>query len=291
MKTEERNRKSRNLQERSTAEILRRINEEDQKVAVAVREEIPRIKSVVQKFVATFKNGGTVYYVGAGTSGRLGVLDAAEIPPTFGVSRDRVVGLIAGGDEALTSALEGQEDDREAGKRLIREKKVNADDLVIGISASGSTPFVLGCLESASKKGAGTAAITNNKDQPIGKFSEVTVVVETGPEVIAGSTRMKAGTAQKMVLNMISTVSMIRLGKVYDNLMVDVVASNEKLKDRAKRILRELTDADEEEIEKTLVACDYRVKPSILSIKEQISVTKAREKLQEHDGFLESALE
>ncbi|MFP4136375.1 MAG: N-acetylmuramic acid 6-phosphate etherase [Candidatus Acetothermia bacterium] len=290
METESRNKKTRDLQAKSTRDLLRLINEEDKKIAEAVRETIPRIKDVINKFVSTFKSGGTIYYVGAGTSGRLGVLDAAEIPPTFGVPDDRVVGLIAGGEEAFTSAQEGREDDRLAGKKLTEENDISEDDLVIGISASGRTPFVLGCLEAADDAGAATASITNNKGQPIVKPSDVSVALETGPEVIAGSTRMKAGTAQKMVLNMISTVSMIKLGKVYDNLMVDVVASNEKLKERARRILRELTEADEVEIEKTLEASNYEVKPAVLVLKGRLSVKKARKLLESHGGYLDSAL-
>ncbi|MFW6190840.1 MAG: N-acetylmuramic acid 6-phosphate etherase [Candidatus Bipolaricaulota bacterium] len=289
METESR-KKTRDLQAKSTRDLLRLINEEDKKIAEAVRETIPRIKDVINKFVSTFKSGGTIYYVGAGTSGRLGVLDAAEIPPTFGVPDDRVVGLIAGGEEAFTSAQEGREDDRLAGKKLTEENDISEDDLVIGISASGRTPFVLGCLEAADDAGAATASITNNKGQPIVKPSDVSVALETGPEVIAGSTRMKAGTAQKMVLNMISTVSMIKLGKVYDNLMVDVVASNEKLKERARRILRELTEADEVEIEKTLEASNYEVKPAVLVLKGRLSVKKARKLLESHGGYLDSAL-
>lgn len=290
METESRNKKARDLQAKSTRDLLRLINEEDKKIAQAVRETIPRIEDVINKFVSTFKSGGTIYYVGAGTSGRLGVLDAAEIPPTFGVPDDRVVGLIAGGEEAFTSAQEGREDDRLAGKKLAEENDISEDDLVIGISASGKTPFVLGCLEAADDAGAATASITNNKGQPIVKPSDVSVALETGPEVIAGSTRMKAGTAQKMVLNMISTVSMIKLGKVYDNLMVDVVASNEKLKERARRILRELTEADEVEIEKTLEASNYEVKPAVLALKGRLSVKKARKLLESHGGYLDSAL-
>ncbi|MBS3765726.1 N-acetylmuramic acid 6-phosphate etherase [Candidatus Bipolaricaulota bacterium] len=290
METEGRNENSKNLQKKSTREILRLINDEDRRVADAVRNEIPRIESVIREFVTTFKNGGTIYYVGTGTSGRLGVLDASEIPPTFGVPEGRVVGLIAGGVEALTSAREGREDDRVAGERLAKEKDITDGDLIIGISASGTTPFVLGCLEAANNNGAATASITNNLCQPIEKYSDTSVVVETGPEVIAGSTRMKAGTAQKMVLNMISTVSMIRLGKVYDNLMVDVVASNQKLKKRAKRILNELTSAEEAKIEEVLETSDYEVKPAILAVKGQLSVKEARKLLQSHDGYLDSAL-
>lgn len=290
MKTEEPNEDAEGLHDKNTKEVLEIINSEDKKIATAVEEEIPEIEATVEVFARTIKNGGSVYYVGAGTSGRLGVLDASEIPPTFGLEEDRVVGLIAGGKEAVTSAKESREDDKEAGKKLVREKKVTSSDMVIGISASGRTPFVLGCLEEARGNGADTAGITNNAGAPIGKFSDVTITAETGPEVIAGSTRMKAGTAQKMILNMISSAAMIRLGKVYDNYMVDLVASNEKLKERSKRILESLTGADKELITAVLEESEYEVKPAILALKEDLSIAEARRELDACDGYLGRAL-
>ncbi len=291
MKTEEPNEEAEGLHEKSTKEVLEIINSEDKKVATAVEEEIPEIEAAVENFARTIKGGGSVYYVGAGTSGRLGVLDASEISPTFGVEEDRVVGLIAGGKEAVTSAKESREDDKEAGKELVREKKVTSGDMVIGISASGRTPFVLGCLEEARGKGVDTAGITNNSGAPIGKFADVTITAETGPEVIAGSTRMKAGTAQKMILNMISSAAMIRLGKVYDNYMVDLVASNEKLKERSKRIVKSLTGADKERITAVLEESEYEVKPAILAIKEGLTIAEARRELDACDGYLGRALD
>lgn len=290
MKTEEPNKDAEGLHEKSAKEILKIINAEDKKIATAVEKEISSIKSAVDLFTRTIKNGGSVYYVGAGTSGRLGVLDASEIPPTFGLSEDRVVGLIAGGKDAVTSAKEGREDDKEAGKKLVRERNIGSNDMVIGISASGSTPFVLGCLEEARTNGSETAGIANNSGAPISEFSKITITAETGPEIIAGSTRMKAGTAQKMILNMISTTAMVKLGKVYDNFMVDLIASNEKLKDRAKRIIKSLTGADEERIKAVLKESDYAVKPAVLAIKKELTVAEAREKLTACDGYLGRAL-
>ena len=290
MKTEQPNEDAEGLHEKSTKEILEIINSEDKKIATAVEKEIPRIESTVDLFTRTIKNGGSVYYVGAGTSGRLGVLDASEIPPTFGLGENRVVGLIAGGEDAVTSAKEGREDDKEAGKKLVRERDIGSNDMVIGISASGSTPFVLGCLEEARAHGSETVGISNNPGAPISKCSNITITAETGPEIIAGSTRMKAGTAQKMILNMISSASMVELGKVYDNFMVDLIASNEKLKDRAKRILKSLTDAEEEKIEAVLKESNYEVKPAVLAIKEDLTVAEARQELDACDGYLGRAL-
>lgn len=291
MKTESRNQNAKNLHEKDTREVLRIINQEDSSVADAVGKALRDIELAVESFVDSFRKGGRIIYVGAGTSGRLGVLDAAEIPPTFGVPEGRVIGEIAGGEEAITSAREGCEDDREAGEARAQEKRIEEKDFVLGISASGRTPFVLGYLEAASKNGADTAGITNNPDTQLEKASDVTIVAETGPEVIAGSTRMKAGTAQKMVLNMISTAAMIRLGKVYDNLMVDVVASNEKLKDRARNIVEGLTEAGKDDINAILKETGYEVKPAILALRADLTVTEARNRLDRNDGHLDLALE
>ncbi len=291
MKTEARNEDAKNLHKKETGEILRLINEEDKTVADAVGEALPEIEEAVNLFVKSFRNGGRVFYVGAGTSGRLGILDASEIPPTFGVSENRVVGLIAGGKEAITSAQEKTEDERSSGERLAEEKGIGKNDFVVGISASGRTPFVLGCLEYSSDRGASTASITNNRNAQVERTSDVTIVAETGPEIIAGSTRMKAGTAQKMILNMISTASMIRLGKVFDNLMVDVVPSNEKLKNRATGIVKTVTGMEEGRIEEKLKESEYEVKPAILSLVGNISVSVAREYLKKHEGYLDAALD
>lgn len=291
MKTEERNDNSRNLHKKSIAGILQIINQEDQKVAGAVRRALPEIERAVEKYVDSCRCGGTVYYIGAGTSGRLGVLDASEMPPTFGVPEDRTEGVIAGGKEALMSAKEGSEDNREEGKKLIEKREISKNDFVVGITASGTTPFVLGCLEETQKRSIPNAGITNNSGAQVENFTDITMVVETGPEVITGSTRMKAGTAQKMVLNMLSTAAMIKLGKVYDNVMVDMVASNSKLRRRAKRILSTLTSVDEKEIEEVLAETDYHVKPALLALKANIEVEKAIGILKQNDGYLDRALD
>ena len=290
METEKRNEVARNLHKKDTGEVLRIINEEDKKVATAVRQTLPEIEEAVDLFVDTFRNGGRVFYVGAGTSGRLGIIDASEIPPTFGVPEGKVIGLIAGGRKAITSAREGREDERSAGERIVDERSIEKKDLIIGISASGRTPFVLGCLEVGGSKGVPTVGITNNSNAPMKEVSKVTIIAETGPEVIAGSTRMKAGTAQKMILNMISTASMVRLGKVYDNLMVDVVASNEKLRSRARKIVKIVTGEKEEKIDKALENANFEVKPAILSLLGNLSEKEAREYLEKTNGYLDAAL-
>ncbi|MBS3814029.1 N-acetylmuramic acid 6-phosphate etherase [Candidatus Bipolaricaulota bacterium] len=290
METEERNENARNLHEKSTEQILKIINREDQKVASAVEAVLPKIETLVAEFVKTYENGGDICYIGAGTSGRIGVLDASEIPPTFRVPSNRIRGLIAGGKSAFASARESEEDDRQAGYNRVKQE-MSEGDFLIGVSASGETPFVLGGLKRAEEIGITTAAITSNENPSVEKIAETTVVVETGPEVIAGSTRMKAGTAQKMILNMISTTAMVNLGKVYDNFMVDVVPTNKKLKRRAIRALQSLTDKDEEEIQSVLQQSGYEVKPALISLKFGIPVSDAREALSKNDGFLGPAME
>lgn len=289
MKTEEQNEDARNLHEKSTDQILRIINKEDQKVACAVEKVLPEIELLVEKFVKTYKKGNDICYIGAGTSGRIGVLDASEIPPTFRVPPHRVKGLIAGGKKAFGSAEESKEDDQQAGAERVK-KEMKEGDLLIGISASGETSFVLGGLKRAKETGIATAAVTSNEDTSIEEVAETTVIAETGPEVIAGSTRMKAGTAQKMILNMVSTAAMINLGKVYDNFMIDVVPTNEKLKNRAIRTLQKLTDRGQDDIKVALEKSDFEVKPALLSLKFEVSVDKARKALSSSNGFLKPAM-
>ena len=231
--TEQRNDRFGDMDALSTEELMYRINDEDAKVAAAVRLTIPQAAAAAEHAAAGIAKGGRLIYVGAGTSGRLGVLDASECPPTFGVSYETVQGHIAGGYGALIHAAEGAEDDAEAGIELIDSLDVNADDTVIGISASGGARYVIAAVKRAREKGAYTAAITSNPNTPLGRAAETEIAAITGAEAVAGSTRMKCGTAQKMVLNMLSTGAMIKLGKVYGNLMVDVKASNEKLYQRA----------------------------------------------------------
>ena len=235
--TESRNPATANIDTVSTLEMVRLINAEDAKVAPAVATQLPHIAEAIDRIAARMREGGRLIYVGAGTSGRLGVLDASECPPTFNTAPKQVVGLIAGGNIALTTAVEGAEDDREAGARAIAALNVAAKDNVVGIASSGSTPYVLGALAEARRRGALTISLACNSPAPVEALADVIIAPIVGPEVLTGSTRLKAGTAQKMVLNMLSTGVMIRLGKTYGNLMVDVRATNAKLRQRARRIV------------------------------------------------------
>jgi N-acetylmuramic acid 6-phosphate etherase len=243
-RTEHRNPASRGLDRMSTEAILRLMNHEDRRVAIAVGREIPAIRRAVDAIVERVRKGGRLIYVGAGTSGRLAVLDAAECPPTFGVSRNLVQALIAGGRRAVTGAVEGAEDSVGTGARDLRAKKVGRKDVVVGIAASGTTPYVLGALAFARKRGATTVAITSNRGTPIARRAQIVIATEVGPEILAGSTRLKAGTSQKLVLNMLSTATLVRLGHVYENLMIDVALTNQKLRDRGLRILAEASRKD-----------------------------------------------
>lgn len=288
--TEERNPNSSRLDERSIEEILQIMNQEDRKVAEAVGREIERIAQAVRAFIDSYKRGGRIFYVGAGTSGRLGLLDAVECPPTFGIPLDRIQGLLAGGEEAFLKAVEGAEDDHMAGERLVEERAMTDKDLVVGITASGETPFVIGCITAAKSKGIKTVGITSDPDSTLVKLVDISIVPVVGPEVIAGSTRLKAGTAQKMVLNMLSTTAMVKLGKVYDNLMIDLQASNQKLKERAGEILRELTAESPGRIEKILKEANYEVKPALVMLKEGISYKEAVKLLDKYEGFVRRVL-
>lgn len=232
----------RHLEKMSTYELLRCINEEDKTVAARVEKCIPVIESFVEQLYRKMQTGGRLFYIGAGTSGRLGILDASECPPTFGVPHDWVIGLIAGGDSAIRKAVEFAEDDRTLGMKDLEDYGINDMDCVVGIAASGSTPYVVGALEGCQLRGIVTACITCNLDSEITKHADYPIVCEVGPEFVTGSTRMKAGTAQKMILNMISTSAMIRLGRVLDNKMVDMMLSNNKLLDRGTRIIMENSD-------------------------------------------------
>lgn len=274
----------------ATLDMLRRINAEDARIAIAVQDELPRIAHVVDAVAARMKNGGRLIYVGAGTSGRLGVLDAAEMPPTFSASPDQVIGLIAGGERAITQAIEGAEDDPNAGARDIRKLNVSEQDSVIGISASGRAPYVLGAMREAQARGAFIASIACNRPSPAEEIAEVSIALLVGPEVIAGSTRMKSGTAQKLALNLISTGVMIRLGKTYGNLMVDLKASNAKLRDRAKRIVASAANVSFEAAEKLLAQCNGEVKTAIVAARPGVSVADARKELTEAHGSVRKAL-
>ena len=289
--TETRNPKTVNLDELSTIERLRIMNAEDQKVAEAVNKELGSIAQVVDAIIDSFNQDGRLIYMGAGTSGRLGVLDAAECVPTFSVDPSMVQGLIAGGMKAMTIAVEGAEDSKELGVEDLKEIKLSKKDTVVGIAASGRTPYVIGGLSYAKEIGAKTAALSCNKEAEISQYAEMAIEVESGPEVLTGSTRLKAGTAQKMVLNMLSTASMIGIGKVYQNLMVDVKASNKKLVERSKRIIQEATDCTYEQTEEAFEAADQQVKLAIVMILTTSSKQEAMVKLKKARGFIKEAVQ
>jgi N-acetylmuramic acid 6-phosphate etherase len=274
-----------------TLERLRLMNAEDSLVATAVREELPQIAQAVKSIVRSFKAGGRLVYVGAGTSGRLGVLDAAECPPTFGTNPSQVIAIIAGGRDAIFEAIEGAEDDYGQGMAEMDLANVGTEDTVVGISASGQAPFVLGALERASVLGATTVAVANNRPNKLQQFATITIAPIVGPEVIAGSTRMKAGTAQKMVLNLLSTAAMIELGKTFGNRMVDVRATNSKLKRRAIRIVTEMTGATEEQALRAISESEGSAKLAILLLKTGLTVASTRDLMERNNGFLRRAIE
>lgn len=288
--TERRNERTMHLDDMSVEDVLRVMNAEDQTVATVIQTQIPVIAEVVKHVITSFNAGGRLIYIGAGTSGRLGILDAAECVPTFGVSPDMVVGLIAGGERALIKAVEGAEDSRTLAVDDLKALQLEARDTVIGIAASGRTPYVIGGLDYAKEVGAVTAAISCNTNAVISGYARYAIEVETGPEVLTGSTRLKAGTAQKLVLNMISTAAMIGVGKVYQNLMVDVQSTNEKLEIRAKRMIREATGVDAVTAERIFHEAHGHVKTAIVMILLNIPYTEAVERLQQANGFVRDAL-
>ena len=274
----------------STEAVLRVINREDQKVAVAVGREIPSITKAVDAIVAGIRKGGRLIYVGAGTSGRLAILDASECPPTYGVPRELVQGLIAGGRKAVTGAVEGAEDSVANGVRDLKAKKISRADVVVGIAASGTTPYVLSALEFAGKRGATTVAVVANRKSPLAKHARIVIAVEVGPEVVTGSTRMKAGTSQKLVLNMLSTASMVRLGHVYDNLMIDLTLTNEKLLQRGVRVLMEASGAEASAAAHALRQSGHDVRVALTMLKTGTEAKAARARLRLANGNLRQAL-
>lgn len=288
--TEKRNEKTTDLDKMSISTALKLMNQEDQQVAKAIQKVLPKIKPVIEATITAFKHGGRLIYLGAGTSGRLGVLDAAECVPTFGVSPDQVIGLIAGGKQAMTLAVEGAEDDLTLAQKDLSALKLNAKDVVVGIAASGRTPYVIGGLKYARDLGATTASIACNLDALISQYAEFAIEVDCGPEFLTGSTRLKAGTAQKMILNMLSTISMIGIGKVYHNLMVDVKPTNEKLVERSKRIIMQATDCTYEVAEKTFIEAKQDVKLAIVMLLTNCSAKEGKEKLQRAQGFVAKTL-
>lgn len=292
LSTEQRNPRSKNIDILTTAEILEIINDEDKSVPYAVEKELPYIEKAVEAVVSALKAGGRLLYFGAGTSGRLGVIDAAECPPTFGTPYEQIQGFIAGGSEAMFRSQEGAEDKEENGAGDVIKASVNSKDVVCGIAASRRTPYVIGAVKKAKELGAKTIFITCNERKDF-NIEEVDIAICTfvGPEVIMGSTRMKSGTAQKLVLNMITTAAMIRLGKVYENMMVDLQMTNEKLKERSKKIIMTVTGIDYDESEKFLLAADGHVKTAIVMILLGVDAQEARERIMKADGFIKKALD
>lgn len=286
MLTEGRNPKTERIDEADTLDILRTINDEDQTVALVVREALPVIAQAVDAITAAFARGGRLIYVGAGTSGRLGVLDAVECVPTYSIDPVQVQGVLAGGIDAMTRSIEGAEDQRDLGAADLRARNITSADVVVGIAASGTTPYVIGALDYANGLGAVTVGISCNVPAPLLDVAQIKIGLPVGAEVISGSTRMKAGTAQKLVLNMLSTAAMIRSGKVYGNLMVDVQVVNDKLVRRARRIVREVTGVDEATAADLLVRAGNNAKVAIVMQQRGVDQAAARELLRGADGHL-----
>lgn len=289
--TEQRNPNTADIDRISTLEMVRRINDEDKKVALAVERELESIARAVDAAYEALRDGGRLIYCGCGTSGRLGVLDAAECPPTYSVDPGMVMGVMAGGESAMFRAAEGAEDNAQAGREDMERIHLSARDLLVGIAASGRTPYVLGAMAYAHEIGARTVALTCNKNSEMNAAADIPIGVETGPEVITGSTRMKSGTAEKMVLNMLSTGAMIRLGKVYGNLMVDVMPTNEKLVRRAISIVSTAAGVEEELARQTLEQCGFSVKTAIVMLVRGLNAQEAEKRLKEHGGVIAKVLE
>lgn len=290
MTTETRNPHTMELDRMSELEIVTAMNQEDAKVPQAISRCLPQIAQAAAFAVEAFRSGGRMFYLGAGTSGRLGVLDAAECPPTFGVPREMVVGLIAGGDQAFTTAIEGAEDSLTLAEEELKAHDLSGRDFVVGIAASGRTPYVLGGLEYAKSLGCHTAAIACNAGSAVGKAAELAIEVDCGPEVLTGSTRLKSGTAQKLILNMISTASMVRMGKVYQNLMVDVVQTNEKLCVRAENIVMQATGVDRTEARRVIDEAGGSAKTAITMILAGCTAQQAAQRLEAAGGFVRAAI-
>ncbi len=286
--TEYRNENTKNIDLLSTIDIVRKINEEDKLVALAIEDELPNIAKAIDMIAKQFLMGGRLYYFGAGTSGRIGVLDASECPPTFGAPADMVTGIIAGGDTALRNAVEGAEDNFDLG---VKDASCLTDmDVCVAISASGNPKYLLGVLSQAEKANCRTIALTCNHNAAILEEAGLGICVEVGPEVIAGSSRMKAGTVQKMVLNMLSTGAMIKIGKTYENFMIDLMPTNEKLKDRAIRIVAEIAEVNHATALQTLLDCGWEVKTAILMLKCKLNKEQAETVLKKNCGVLRRAL-
>lgn len=287
--TEQRNSRTVDIDQLSTLEIVKVINEEDKLVPLAVEKSLPEVAKMIDYIVEAFQKGGRLIYAGAGTSGRLGILDASECPPTYGTDPEMVIGMIAGGEKAIQCALEGAEDDWKLGENDIDHLHISSNDVVVGIAASGRTPYTIAAMKRAKEKGAVIGAIVCSPNSEMEKEADITMLVESGPEVVTGSTRMKSGTAQKLVLNMLTTASMIRMGKVYSNLMIDVKPTNHKLRERAKLIVAEAADVSLEEAEKAIE--EYgSTKPAILSLLTGIQGPRIISALENNKGHLKNAL-
>jgi N-acetylmuramic acid 6-phosphate etherase len=288
--TEQRNPRTRGLDSKSTLGILRAIHREDATVARAVARALPAIARSVDAVSRALQSGGRLFYVGAGTSGRLASLDAAEIPPTFGTPAGMVQAVIAGGRRALTHAVEGAEDNRAQGARDLADRHLARNDVVVGVAASGSTPYVLGAIQFARRCGAVTVGVTSNPRSPMSRLAAISIVTETGPETITGSTRMKAGTAQKMVLNMLSTAAMVRLGRVYDNWMIGVALTNQKLQARGLRILAEASGATVAEAARALRQSGHNMAIALIILKLGVTAREAHRRLRDTGGNIRNAL-
>ena len=288
--TEQRNPNSIHVDSLSALEIVQLMNEEDKQVPLAIEKCLPQIAQAVECIVAAFQQGGRLVYIGAGTSGRLGVLDASECPPTFGVSPEMVKGIIAGGERALRHPIEGAEDSKTQAMIDLQTIQFSSKDVLVGIAASGRTPYVIGALEHAKSLGSVTVSIASNPNSAMANIVDIAIDTVVGPEVLTGSSRLKSGTAQKLVLNMLTTASMILMGKCYQNLMVDVQASNEKLKARAIRIVMQATDCDKALAEETLKQADQNAKLAIMMILSGLDRAQAEALLEKHQGKLQLAL-
>ena len=289
--TEQRNPNSIHVDSLSALEIVQLMNEEDKQVPLAIEKCLPLIAQAVERIVAAFQQDGRLVYIGAGTSGRLGVLDASECPPTFGVSPEMVKGIIAGGERALRHPIEGAEDSKAQAVVDLQTIQFSSKDVLVGIAASGRTPYVIGALEYAKSLGSVTVSIASNPNSVMANIVDIAIDTVVGPEVLTGSSRLKSGTAQKLVLNMLTTASMILMGKCYQNLMVDVQASNEKLKARAIRIVMQATDCDKTLAEETLKQADQNAKLAIMMILSGLDRAQAEALLEKHQGKLQLALE
>ncbi|MBY5946600.1 N-acetylmuramic acid 6-phosphate etherase [Photobacterium rosenbergii] len=290
MVTESRNSASAEIDTLSTVDMLKVINQEDQKVALAVEAVLPEIAHAVDAIADAFMQGGRLIYSGAGTSGRLGILDASECPPTFGSKPEQVVGLIAGGHKAILKAVENAEDNRDMGAGDLQALGFSSKDVLVGIAASGRTPYVLGAMEYAKSVGATVACISCNPDSPMSQSADIAITPIVGPEVVTGSSRLKAGTAQKLILNMLTTGAMIRTGKVYGNLMVDVEATNAKLVERQKNIVMAATDCSREQAIDALDACNGHCKTAIVMLLAGVDANQAASLLDENQGFTRKAI-